>query len=162
MNKYKNSGHTYSQRLALKVPPVALTLLSAGIMWAIPAVMYLPGKALFFLPASLLALAGIVICLAGVLAFRLANTTVDPTDPAKASSLVATGIYRYTRNPMYLGFLLLLLAWAFFLGKLSAFACIPVFIWYLTLFQIKPEEEILTTQFGSEYIDYTTRVRRWL
>lgn len=162
MTQYKKQWYSYSQQLALKVPPVALTLLIAGMMWAVPAGMYLPGLELSFLLTTILALLGIIVCLAGVLAFRLARTTVDPTEPAKTSSLVVTGIYHCTRNPMYLGFLLLLLAWAFFLGKLSAFACIPVFIWYLTLFQIKPEEEILATQFGSEYTRYTASVRRWL
>lgn len=82
--------------------------------------------------------------------------------PAAATSLVVRGIYRYSRNPMYLGLLVVLLALALYLAKLSAFAMPPVFVLYLTALQIKPEEAALRERFGPEFDDYTARVRRWL
>jgi len=81
--------------------------------------------------------------------------------PSKASSLVVTGIYGYTRNPMYLGGLVMLSAWALFLAKLSACFFLPLFVAYLTRFQIIPEERVLRARFGTEFDDYTKRVRRW-
>jgi len=105
---------------------------------------------------------GAVLALAGALAFRQARTTVDPMHPAAATTLVIRGIYRHTRNPMYLGFLFALLAWALYLAKLSAFAILLLFVGYLTVFQIKPEERALRDRFGADFDAYATRVRRWL
>jgi protein-S-isoprenylcysteine O-methyltransferase Ste14 len=87
---------------------------------------------------------------------------VDPRTPAAASSLVVGGIYRVTRNPMYLGFLLVLLALALYLGTLTAFVVLPLFVVYLNEFQIKPEESALRARFGSAFDSYASRVRRWL
>ena len=149
--------------LALKVPPLALTGVVAVLMWALPAGMLLP--TLDHWQATLgMAVAGIGLatCLAGVVAFRQSHTTVDPRTPVAASSLVDFGIYRYTRNPMYLGFLLMLLALALYLGKLTAFVLLPVFVVYLNELQIKPEETALRARFGADFDSYTASVRRWL
>jgi protein-S-isoprenylcysteine O-methyltransferase Ste14 len=78
-----------------------------------------------------------------------------------ASSLVVTGIYRHTRNPMYLGGLVMLSGWALFLATLSACLFLPLFVAYLTRFQIIPEEKVLRARFGTEFDDYVKRVRRW-
>ncbi len=77
------------------------------------------------------------------------------------STLVVTGIYRYTRNPMYLGGLVMLSGLALFLAKLSACFFLLFFVIYLTRFQIMPEEKVLRARFGAEFDDYTRRVRRW-
>ena len=111
--------------------------------------------------ASLAAL-GVVIAIAGVVSFRRAKTTVNPMRPESASSLVVSGIYRYTRNPMYLGLLLLLLGWAIFLSNLAAFAVLPAFVVYINRFQIGPEERALDALFPREYPAYRARVRRWI
>ena len=76
--------------------------------------------------------------------------------------MVRHGIYRFTRNPMYLGQLLQLVAWAFWLENLLAFAVLPAYIAYLTRFQIIPEERILSARFGASYAAYQQRVRRWV
>jgi protein-S-isoprenylcysteine O-methyltransferase Ste14 len=112
--------------------------------------------------ALVLVLMGAAVSLAGVVSFRRARTTVNPLKPEKTSSLVCSGIYRVTRNPMYLGFLLVLIGWAVMLG--SAFAVFgPVlFVVYISLFQILPEERVLQNLFGDEFTAYRARVRRWL
>jgi len=149
--------------LALKIPPLVLVALAAAAMWFLPAIAVLPRLGPWHVAlCTALALLGVAVCLAGVLAFRQARTTVDPMRPAAATSLVVRGIYHYTRNPMYLGFLLVLLAWALYLTKLSAFLILPVFIGYLTVFQIKPEEVALRGRFGADFDTYAVRVRRWL
>ena len=112
--------------------------------------------------ALCLAVTGIAVALAGVLAFRRANTTVDPRVPQQSASLVIVGIYRYSRNPMYLGFLLLLAAYACYLQSWLAWALLPLFVLYMNQFQIKPEEHHLLQKFGSAYQAYLTKVRRWI
>jgi protein-S-isoprenylcysteine O-methyltransferase Ste14 len=78
------------------------------------------------------------------------------------SSLVTGGVFRVTRNPMYLSLLLYLLAWCVYLSSWPAFVFLPLFVLYITQFQIKPEERTLSTLFGAQYSSYMERVRRWL
>lgn len=100
--------------------------------------------------------------LAGVISFRRARTTVNPLKPETATALVTSGVYRYTRNPMYLGMLAILVAWAAFLASPAALLG-PLGFWtYIQRFQIRPEEKMLTSLFGRAFTDYTSRVRRWL
>jgi protein-S-isoprenylcysteine O-methyltransferase Ste14 len=87
---------------------------------------------------------------------------VNPFAPDKSSTLVIDGIYRYTRNPMYLGLALLLVALAAFLGNAWSATVVPAYVWYMTQFQIKPEERALLEKFGSEFRAYTNSARRWL
>jgi protein-S-isoprenylcysteine O-methyltransferase Ste14 len=112
--------------------------------------------------ASVLALAGAAVAVLGVLSFRQAGTTVNPTRPQSTSSLVSTGIYRYSRNPMYLGFLLALLGWAAHLASLTALAPVAAFVAYMDRFQIAPEERALLALFGDEFAAYMRKVRRWI
>lgn len=149
--------------LELRIPPVALVLLSGLAMWALPALGGTTALAPYqpWLSGLFVAL-GAAVCLAGVMAFRAAQTTVDPMHPAAASSLVQGGIYRLTRNPMYLGFLLMLLGWAVYIATLSALIVLPVFAGYLTVFQIRPEERALRARFGPAFDTYMAQVRRWI
>lgn len=150
-------------RLELRLPPLALVVLCAAAMWATPAPLAFPLAASHtLLLAVMLGLLGGGICLSAVLSFRLARTTVKPTAPEAASALVIVGIYRYTRNPMYLGFLLMLAGWAVFLANPLAGAALPCFVLYLNRFQIAPEERALWQRFGEAYAAYQGRVRRWL
>lgn len=152
------------QALELKIPPLVLVALFAVAMWllaqVVPAVMQ---PAVWHLVlAGIFAISGAGVALAGVLAFRRANTTVDPRVPQQSSSLVIRGIYRYSRNPMYVGFLLVLMAWAFYLMNAAALALLPLFVLYMNRFQIVPEERHLLLRFGAEYQAYCESVRRWL
>ena len=94
--------------------------------------------------------------------FRKQRTTFNPTQPTNASSLVKTGIFRMSRNPMYISMLLLLIGWAVKLGNPFSILILILFVWYMTQFQIKAEEEALTKIFGTEYKEYCRKVRRWL
>lgn len=147
-----------------KVPPPVVAAIVALAMWLVapfgPA--WAAGPGLKTAVVALLVVAGLAFDLMGLLAFRAAKTTVNPLAPEKASALVTGGIYRITRNPMYVGMSLLLLAWAAHLSALLAFAGPFVFVLYITRFQIQPEERVLIKRFGEAYTDYAARVRRWL
>lgn len=151
-------------RLELKIPPLALALLTAAAMWGLGAwteslSVVIPYGARI---ALLLAALGAVVIVAGIVSFRAARTTADPRYPGKASSLVVVGIYRYSRNPMYLGMAILLLAWAFYLANGFAALLVVAFVIYMNRFQIGVEERFLNELFGADYVAYMSRVRRWL
>ena len=112
--------------------------------------------------AIALAVAGAVVTSLGVMAFRRVSTTVNPTKPESTAVLVCSGVYRVTRNPMYLGFLLILFGWALFLANIFALLLLPGFLVYMNRFQIAPEERALTARFGQSFVTYTSQVRRWL
>jgi len=112
--------------------------------------------------AVLLVFAGLGIGFTAVLQFRKAQTTINPVNPESSSSLVATGIFSKTRNPMYLGVLLILTAWAIYLANPFTVIGLVVFVLYITRFQIIPEERVLTGIFGKDFKDYCSRVRRWI
>lgn len=112
--------------------------------------------------AASLAVAGLVIAILGVVSFRRAGTTVNPLQPTATSSLVISGIYRWTRNPMYLGMLLVLLGWGVFLANALAILLAAAFVSLMNRLQIGPEEKILAARFGAEFAAYQSTVRRWL
>ncbi len=150
--------------LELRIPPLALVLLTAVLMgllaWAAPSLAWhWPYRSVV---ALTLVLAGSSVAVLGVAAFRQARTTVNPTKPQAASSLVHSGIYRVSRNPMYLGFLIVLLALAVFLSNLLSLVLVPLFVVYMNRFQIGPEERALQALFGQEFTAYSRKVRRWL
>ncbi|MBS0662942.1 MAG: isoprenylcysteine carboxylmethyltransferase family protein [Verrucomicrobia bacterium] len=150
--------------LELKVPPVALGLVLAALAAAVD---HFTPTARIALPAAhqgaaILALAGLTIATLGVIAFRRARTTVNPLQPAAASALVVSGIYRLTRNPMYLGLLLVLLGWSVWLGNPATLFFPVLFVAHMNRFQIGPEERALTARFGAAFTAYQSRVRRWL
>lgn len=104
-----------------------------------------------------------VLCIAlGAIAFRRAQTTVNPTTPQSSTSLVNNGIYRLTRNPMYLGMALILIGFASLLNSPISLIFVVIFVGYMTRFQIQPEERILKDKFGEEYTTYCNNVRRWI
>jgi protein-S-isoprenylcysteine O-methyltransferase Ste14 len=151
------------KRLELKVPPVAQFLVAAGLMWLLT--FFAPGATVRFpgqlLAASLVLLVAGLVGMAGVRAFARAQTTVNPLRPEAASRLVTGGIYRYTRNPMYLALLLALLAWGLWLGHAFAWLGVPVFALAMNRLQIRPEERALEALFCDEFRTYARRVRRW-
>jgi len=103
-----------------------------------------------------------IFCLARVVSIKKAKTTINPLEPEAATSLVSSGIYKITRNPMYVGFALGLVAWSVYLSSPIAFIGILAFIWFIARFQIVPVERALTEIFSLEYIEYQETVRRWL
>jgi protein-S-isoprenylcysteine O-methyltransferase Ste14 len=150
--------------LELKIPPVALVLVFALLMWM--SARHL-GRMNFQIPfqrmlAWTMGILGMGICTLGILEFKRARTTVNPTKPQSTSSLVRSGIYRHTRNPMYLGFLFILAGWAIVMANVVAFAVLPGFVIYMNRFQIIPEERALTSIFGGEFKGYCSTARRWI
>ena len=150
--------------LELKIPPPVVGLLTAALMYgvsrALPeAAIAIPLRVVW---AVVLAAAGLAIDLSALLAFRRHRTTVNPLSPQRASRIVTSGVYHFTRNPMYLGMLLLLTAWAVVQGNAAAFLGLPLFVLYITAFQIQPEERVLSAQFGAPYLQYLQQVRRWI
>lgn len=150
--------------LELKVPPPLQVLVVGAAMYS--ASKMLPAWQFRFTGSSVLAgglaIVGLGIAVMGVNEFKKAQTTVNPHIPNNATSLVTRGIYQYTRNPMYLGLSLALLGWAVYLSNGSAFILLPVFVIYISRFQIQPEEKVMMQKFGNNYRDYKARVRRWL
>jgi protein-S-isoprenylcysteine O-methyltransferase Ste14 len=150
--------------LELKIPPVVILLIVGAAMWV--TARYVPQAEVGFAGAGvvaiLLVLAAGGLAIPAILRFRQHDTTVHPTKPEKATAIVTTGVYRYTRNPMYLGLACLLTAWALKLSNIAALAGVPLFIAYMTRFQIRPEERALRELFGDSYVVYTTKVRRWI
>jgi len=150
--------------LELKIPPVIVVLIAGALMWGIsrgvPKLhVTVPARNIV---ATAIAVIGAAISLMGVMAFRRAGTTVNPLEPNFSSKLVASGIYKRTRNPMYLGFLLLLIGWGVWLSNALALVIIPIFIGYMNRFQILPEERALSSIFGQEFPAYKSKVGRWL
>lgn len=150
--------------LELKVPPVPLAIAFAGAMLG----------AAFLFPAATFTVAGRVgiavalavgsvsLVLSGVAAFRKHKTTLNPLKPSASSTVVSSGIYRHTRNPMYLGLLIVLVAWAVYLSNAIAALFLPAFVVYMNRFQIEPEERALRSKFGSAFERYAAAVRRWV
>ncbi len=133
-----------------------------GIAYAVPAgIIALPSWLRLTLVTSLAAL-GLLLNLLPKLAFSQAGTTVNPLRPASSRVLVTTGLHRVSRNPMYLGHALLLAAWACWLQHPAAWIGVPIYMAYVTRYQILAEERALSATFGAAYDAYRARVRRWL
>lgn len=147
-----------------KIPPPLVGLLCAGAMWylaSLTPLINLPWSARL-VAAVAFGAAGLLVILAGVVSFQRAKTTVNPLKPESATALVTSGVYRYTRNPMYLGMLLLLVGWAAYLSAPAALIGALAFWLYIGRFQIRPEEQALAALFGPAFSDYASQVRRWL
>lgn len=153
-----------SSNFAIRIPPLAVCVGFGLVAWifarAMPALTITYSGRIWL--AAACALAGVVFSLLGVHAFRQARTTVNPLRPDAATALVVSGVYRITRNPMYVGFLFFLLAEIAWLANPVALVAAPLFVVYLNRFQIRLEEAALSRQFGAQFDVYASRVRRWL
>ncbi|MDL0432667.1 isoprenylcysteine carboxylmethyltransferase family protein [Marinobacter sp. TBZ242] len=150
--------------LEKRIPPLLLVLIIGAAMWGISApTSPVPMDDTFRRVAAIVIfVVGALFPVLGVVAFLRARTTVDPRTPEASSALVRSGIYRYSRNPMYVGFALWLLAWSVFLGPGWELLGVVFFVLYMNHFQIVPEERALRALFGEEFRAYEQQVRRWL
>jgi protein-S-isoprenylcysteine O-methyltransferase Ste14 len=147
-----------------KIPPPIVALLFGCLMW-FSAGGILANENLSIARLALAAVAftlGMYFWIAGVIALRKAKTTINPLKPASASSLVASGIYQISRNPIYVGFAFILATWALMLQYLWSFIGVLGFIMYMNRFQIIPEERAMHALFGDSFENYKNKVRRWL
>ena len=150
--------------MKLLIPPPIQALLSAIMMWLISRYFLQANFSLTVINVFALVfliIAAIIIILS-INKFRETKTTISPLKLNKTSSLVSNGIYRYTRNPMYLGLLLMLFSSDLFLKNFISFLILPLFILSITKNQILPEEEALENIFGEKYKNYKKKVRRWI
>lgn len=150
--------------MSLKVVPVLQLILAIGACWFVS--FMLPFWNLNFIGQDelfiVLPAIGFVPLILSIVQFKKANTTVDPRFPEKVNQLVTTGVFKYTRNPMYLSMLLLLIGVAFKFGNPINALIIFAFVLSITTYQIKPEEQILSEIFGDEYLKYKSRTGRWI
>jgi len=150
---------------SLRIPPPLQGLFWGFCMWGLAKLangfnFAFPGQS--YLAFAIIGM-GLAIEITAVLAFFKAHTTVNPVHIEKASQLVTGGLYRFTRNPMYLGVSLLLTGWGLWLGNpLSLIVGVAGFVLVMNAIQIKPEEAALRKIFGQDYINYTKSVRRWI
>lgn len=147
-----------------RIPPPIVAAIIAIAMWQLaPLTLSLEVPNWFrWITAASVALIGIAFDIGGILSFRRARTTINPLKPDKTSSLVSSGLYRFSRNPMYVGMLLLLIAWSIFLAAPLTLLGPLAFLLYMGRFQIAPEERAMSKRFGTEFDSYTAKVRRWL
>lgn len=140
-----------------------ILIIFVSLAFLLPYLAIGPAFSLWTIKGSpLLIIVGVLAVLSGLWQFKKAQTMVDPTHPDKASQLVTEGIYQYTSNPMYLGMALVLGAAVLKSGFVVSLVLLPLFIWYMTRFQIKPEEKVIQGIFAKEYTEYKLQVRRWL
>ncbi len=160
----RESNPPRAHPLEHRVPPPVLVLVTAIAMWFV-------ARETFALPltdvarwitALVAATAGLWFLVLGFMAFRRASTTIDPVRIGRATALVTTGIFARTRNPMYVGFTLLLLAWACYLAAPLTLVGPLLFAAFIHRYQILPEERILQRTFGDAFNSYRDRTRRWL
>ena len=148
--------------LELKIPPLLAALIFGFLIWVMQFEVEIDNTIVLYIVSIILFSIGSIVSILGVWEFRKQKTTVNPMSPQESNSLVMKGIYTFTRNPMYLGFLL----WLFSLGVLLrnpiSLIAIVLFVIYMNIFQIIPEENILEEKFGKEYLKYKENVRRWL
>lgn len=151
-------------RLTLLIPPALLLILFAILMWFIA--MSLPQLSLtqeihFSIPLFMV-MSGIFLVLMSSVVFLRLKTTLNPMKPEFATVLIKTGVYQYSRNPIYLGLTIILLGWGVYLNNILALLFVAGFVYYINRFQIKPEEESLSKIFGVQFEEYKRSVRRWL
>ncbi|MFT0212107.1 isoprenylcysteine carboxylmethyltransferase family protein [Pseudomonas sp. F1_0610] len=147
-----------------RIPPPIVMLFSAIMMWVLSYGMWhwrLPMRLRLIIVVILLMLSMTIGWLA-LAQFKRAQTTANPLNLERSSRLVMTGVYRFSRNPMYLALALILLAWAVLLSSPFTLIGWAFFIFYITQFQIKPEERMLEQLFPEQYEVYRNNVRRWL
>lgn len=153
-----------NQDLELLIPPPLLLLATALLMWIFAvfltfAKIDIPARTIIGTTAFTL---GVLIDVCAVIQFWRAKTTVNPISVHNTTRLVTTGLYRFSRNPMYIGQLLILIAWAIYLRNVLSMFWIPAYIFWIERFQIVPEERLLEAKFRGTFIAYARRVRRWV
>ena len=151
-------------RRPLRLPPVAVTVMFAGVMWFVSSATPTVAVPLSIRAATALVLAvvGGVIAVMAVRGFRRAHTSVNPMDLGRTEALVTDGVFRFSRNPMYVAMLFLLLAFSCWLSSPVSLVAALVFVPAINRLQIVPEERALSRQFGASYLTYCKTVRRWI
>ena len=145
-----------------KIPPPVITLIGALLIYYSSSFFpYLTLPAFNALPILSL-VSGIAVIVSAIKSFKDYKTTINPLKPETASSLVMNGVFKYTRNPMYLGLLLILIYLSLIFNVVGGCLVSLGFIIYITKFQIIPEEVAMEKLFGNQFLEYKQQVRRWI
>ncbi|GEA62259.1 methyltransferase family protein [Vibrio comitans] len=144
-----------------KIPPPIVMLVCGGVGGYVDNFTFTSNLLVWLLGVVIFA-SGIWLAVVSIVSFKQAKTTINPLDPSQASLLVSHGVFRYSRNPMYVSLALFLVAWSCVLLSIAALALCLVFVMYITQFQIKPEEQVLQAKFGKPYDEYCRKVKRWV
>ena len=146
----------------IKIPPPILVLILTSLVYFSSTKLesiYLPYRQTV---SVLILIIGLVVIISPVFDFIKSKTTVNPVKFQNVNRLVTTGIYRYSRNPMYLGMILIIISTTvYYLNLLSVFSPLIFYIW-INKFQISREEIFLEGKFGNEYLKYKSKTRRWI
>ena len=145
-----------------KIPPPIVTLTFGLLIYFTKSVFPTFTNGLLSILSLFSLLIGLSILISAVSSFKKQQTTVNPISIEKASSLVVTGIFTYSRNPMYLGMVLILLSISFKFNLIGGIALTMLFAGYITKFQIIPEEIVMNKLFGDEFEKYKNKTRRWI
>ena len=145
-----------------KIPPPVVTLFFGLCIYFSQE--YFPEYNLKFLTivSYISYFAGLSILILAVSLFKKKNTTVNPIKIENASFLVTSGIFEYSRNPMYLGMVLILLGLALMFNLIGGTLFTLLFTIYITKFKIRPEEEVMERLFREDFLRYKQNVRMWL
>jgi protein-S-isoprenylcysteine O-methyltransferase Ste14 len=145
-----------------KIPPPVVALFFGVVMWLISPDSQDPISTTRILGIFVCWLIGTYFSVSALLLFRKAKTTANPLKPQSATSLVVSGVFGLSRNPMYVGVAFILLAWSMYLGSSWALLGVVGFVIFINQFQIVPEERAMLALFGEEFVSYSKKVRRWL
>ena len=145
-----------------KIPPPIVTLTFGLLIYFTKSVFPTFTNGLLNILSLLSLIIGLLILISAVSSFKKQQTTVNPISIEKASSLVVTGIFKYSRNPMYLGMVLILLSISFKFNLIGGIVLTVLFAGYITKFQIIPEEIVMNKLFGDEFEKYKNKTRRWI
>ena len=145
-----------------KIPPPIVTLVSALLIFFSKELF--PNYAFDYqsMLSIVIFISGLIILISAVSLFKKKETTVNPMSPEKASSLVVDGVFKYTRNPMYLGMSVVLLSISIQFNLIGGLLIVSLFVAYITVFQIIPEEEAMEENFGQDYLLFKKNTRRWI
>ena len=145
-----------------KIPPPVVALFFGAVMWLVSSGTKDPIGTSRIIGILVCWLAGTYFSVSALIAFRKVKTTVNPLKPQSATSLVVSGVFGLSRNPMYVGMVFILLAWSIYLGSSWALLGMIGFIIFINQFQVVPEERAMLALFGEEFVSYSKKVRRWL
>lgn len=151
--------------LELKVPPIIVLIVAAVQIYLLDGLIHIPvlnDKKITTYTALFFSLMSCLVILWALLIFKKQKTTLNPLNPESTQKLISSGIFNYSRNPIYLGMSLLLVAQVIWQNNLIGVFGVVFFIVYLSQFQIMVEEKILKKTFGKEFEEYSLRVRRWI
>ncbi len=150
--------------MSVRIPPIVQVLVCGALGWGLalcfPGLRFGGSWGIMF--ALVLFIAGVTLLALALASFFQAKTTANPIDVSRAETLVTSGLFRLSRNPMYLGMLLILIGGVFWIGNWSAFLAPAIFFWAMTELQVKPEERALKDKFGDAYTGYCKSTRRWI